>query len=278
MQYKDTNIGKGQLQKLSLNAGEASLDLYSVYDVIVPILIETDSSEWKIIGTGFFITSTCGLLITAKHVVDVVINDDGSQKYPLFIIQCSYEKWYIRPIDKVNIPPNYDFALISCKQLVHKSTKLPYKNRVLPISKTVPQKNDNIHTVSYPCSSVKKIKDGTQNIKLELQPYPGKIKAFYPEIFNPSNDHETYVKRYINTPCFETTMVIHSGASGGPVFNSKGKVFGVNHRGWVSEQDKIDIENRCSFVTPLHLILKFSIESGAPTVEELIKQNKIAMT
>lgn len=53
---------------------------------IFPILKQLESGEWKLIGTGFFIT-VYGVIATAKHVVMDVIDENGAQIHPIAIVQ-----------------------------------------------------------------------------------------------------------------------------------------------------------------------------------------------
>ncbi len=53
-------------------------------DPIFPIITHDDTGEWKLIGTGFYVSSD-GLFVTARHVIDDVLEGDD-QTQPLAIL------------------------------------------------------------------------------------------------------------------------------------------------------------------------------------------------
>jgi hypothetical protein len=56
---------------------------------------------------------------------------------------------------------------------------------------------------------------------------------------------------FLPGPCYQTTMTVIGGASGGPVFNKYGKVIGVNSTGYDGQQ--------ISFVSRIHEALTFKV-------------------
>jgi len=117
-------------------------------------------------------------------------------------------------------------------------------NNILTLSMTSPIVDDPVISFSYPRS---KYICGTQGIeeaclKIQFIESGGKVTAVYP------NRRD---KVLLPGPCFETNLVIWDGSSGGPVFNEKGGVIGVN-------STSFEGEGSC-FVTPINLISKFKL-------------------
>ena len=54
-----------------------------------PLLKHNDAGEWRLVGTGFYISSD-GLFVTAKHVIDDVF-ENGRQVWPLAIMHLRSE-------------------------------------------------------------------------------------------------------------------------------------------------------------------------------------------
>lgn len=77
-------------------------------------------------------------------------------------------------------------------------------------------------------------------------------------------------------PCAQTSMYIHGGASGGPVFDSSGEVFAINSTGF--DNDSV------SFVTPIPAIENLCLDdvftptnpSGRVSVKEIMDGGFIA--
>jgi len=76
----------------------------------------------------------------------------------------------------------------------------------------------------------------------------------------------------LQNSCYQTTMHIESGSSGGPVFND-GYVVGVNS----SSFELTGEEKPISFITPISYILdlQLSIENNIKTIRDLISQKAI---
>ena len=51
-------------------------------DAVFPILRHHASSQWEVVGTGFFITQT-GIFVTAKHVLEAVFDPKGQQTHAI---------------------------------------------------------------------------------------------------------------------------------------------------------------------------------------------------
>ena len=98
-------------------------------------------------------------------------------------------------------------------------------------------------TYAYPKHANLILPDGTQQINFAPTYYDGHIKGYFPL----GRD-----KVLLPGPCYQTSMAIQAGASGGPVFSPNGLVFGVNSTGY----DGTDV----SFVSRIHEIFAISID------------------
>jgi hypothetical protein len=73
--------------------------------------------------------------------------------------------------------------------------------------------------------------------------YDGVIEEYFP------NGRDSV---FLPSPCFQTTINIHSGASGGPVFDEHGKVCGIN-------STSFDGEKNLSFISRIVDILHLRV-------------------
>ena len=76
----------------------------------------------------------------------------------------------------------------------------------------------------------------------------------------------------VRNRCYQTTMLIEHGASGGPVLKND-LVIGINSSGMEVMENEIPI----SFVTPIDLILDLSVPNGKGTItiKELVEGGSI---
>lgn len=122
--------------------------------------------------------------------------------------------------------------------------------------------NDNIMAFGYP--RVEKEVVGTETtFKFTGVWSEGLVKDFCP-------DGSPLLK---NSRCYQTSMHIESGASGGPVFKNS-LVVGINSTGWHLEED----EEPLSYITPIDYIcdLQFELkDSQVVTIKELVKNKFI---
>lgn len=179
------------------------------------------------LGTGFFITRL-GFFMTAKHVLEEVLNQMGEPicNTSLSIIQFKENNtYYYRPIRGFNRHPEADIAIGECYPMSHKKTGEPLFNRVVPLSLTYPFIGEHIYTYAYPGTTVKQESE-TNHVSFNAKFYAGILNEYYPK----GRD-----RVMLPFPCYRTSIVLHGGASGGPVFGQNGKVFGVNSTGFDGE-------------------------------------------
>jgi V8-like Glu-specific endopeptidase len=181
-----------------------------------PILKQLENDHWQLIGTGFFITNN-GVFLTAKHVLRDVLDNSRKQTHPIAAFLFPTTGIYqIRPILKGFFNAEGDVAAGIITNTSHEEKKL--ENPFYGLSLTPMKVGGKIHTFAYP----ETIHNGNE-IVFHGNYYAGEVKEYLPE----GRD-----KTMLPNSCYQTTMNIRGGASGGPVFNTHGVVIGINSTGF----------------------------------------------
>jgi len=233
-------------QKSQHLKGEAPDGLHGFFDldrkdtkgvhVIFPILKQVVPDDFKLIGTGFFIGSF-GLFLSAKHVLRDCFDNKKDQKYPICICQFfpnnQFQFRHILWCSSHNIS---DVAV----GLVEPTSGIE-TNPVLTITTSPPSIGGKVATYAYPKTQVRQA-DSLQILNFDCAFYDGEIVECFPE----GRD-----KTLLPGPCYQTSMVIHGGASGGPVAGRSGRVFGINSTGVE--------ENNISFLSRIDEVLRLPL-------------------
>ena len=213
---------------------------------IVPVIKQDlKLRKFKYIGTAFFISIT-GLLITAKHVLQDVFDEQGKASGPIGICQFLPENEFIlRSFIRGFYYENSDVAIAQLDQPRHKETNEVLKNKILCLSFAKCNVGDDIYTYAYPTS---KILSSGKKHEMIFTPYyfAGQLVKNY---------EKERGSALLKNPCWQTNMYIHSGASGGPVFNKDGMVIGINS---VSDSDL-----SFSFISTLYHVMNLKIKKLA---------------
>lgn len=189
-------------------------------EAVFPILKFESDSQWKLIGTGFFITLN-GIFLTAKHVLMDIIDDAENQKCAASILQLVDDKYYLRNIIGFQIRDNVDVAYGITAPFPASYPKNHNFNKRLSLCPTIANINESVFTYAYPHHKIINMPD-EHTFYFNPQIYPGTITEYFP------NGRD---KVMANFPCYATSIVVHGGASGGPVFNEDGYVIGINSTG-----------------------------------------------
>jgi len=204
---------------------------------IFPIIKETDPEHWEIIGTGFYITAN-GIVATARHVLaDVIDENKKKQKHAIFLAHF-YEKnkFLIRPIVKAILSNEADVALGLPAEFKNDETGELLRSKVLTLTTEIAKTGDRLATFAYPKSYTKQ-----KEIHCWPDYYEGTVTEYYP------NGHIL-----LKEACYQTSINILPGASGGPVFSPDGHVIGINSAGFNGQPD-------ISHVSCISSLLKLSI-------------------
>jgi hypothetical protein len=111
-----------------------------------------------------------------------------------------------------------------------------------------------VSTFAYPNSIIQTSEEG-QVLSFAPQFYEGRIVEHLP------NGRDLVM---LPGPCYRTDMIIHHGASGGPVAGPTGRVFGINSTGFDGTDDFYI--SRIDEVFSLEIITG---ETGTVTVQQL---------
>lgn len=190
----------------------------------------------KLIGTGFWVT-THGHLITAWHVIQDNIGKDGIDEGPICAIQTLRDRTVVvRPLRKSDKHDTFDLAL--------SETVAPFDDEALltiPYLLTLdePPLGSRVHTHSF--LAPEQDFSGERNPGVSTFTFRG--EGFIPEHRLSVNvsymarvGFGTVTERFPNGrdavmlpfPCFQTDMPVYGANSGGPVFDEKGRVCGIN--------------------------------------------------
>jgi len=211
-------------------------------DSIFPIFRQQRTGLWEVVGTGFFITKT-GIFVTAKHVLETLFDHKGTQTHaPALLHLLPSSQYLIRPILRAAMHPTADLAVGVAAPMNHNPTGEPLTNQRLRLTTCQPPVGSRVATYACPNASISIRRDGQQ---IELWPafYEGEVLDYYP------NGRDSVI---LPGPCYRTTILLHGGASGGPVFDIEGRVFAVNSTGFQNE--------RTSFVSAIQDILSLSVD------------------
>jgi len=116
------------------------------------------------------------------------------------------------------------------------------------LSAELPATGERLVTYAYPENKILDFTSTERTPTIKGDYYEGEFLRYVDDSENPS----------MPCPYFETTIEIKSGASGGPVFDTRGRVIGVNCRGW----DFMDTEHEgdnLSYIIPVSQALPITV-------------------
>ncbi len=244
---------------------------------VSPVIVEVEKDRYECLGTCFFITET-GIFITAKHVLeDVYPQKEILEEQKNYLDEEFDAKKTIKISRQVLIPqflPNNQALLRNVVWSVLLSNDdvavgvVEGKNYLKGDRiKTVPlvlsardaKVGDTLFTFAYPKS--RKL----DNLSFDFSPITsiGLVNEHYP------NGRDRVM---LPNPCYQTSINITGGSSGGPVFNALGAVVGINTSG---------IDESIHYVSKINNILDMPVPDGSPdkmiTIQELIKIGKVGV-
>ena len=184
---------------------------------VFPLVKRLPGEHYEFIATGFFISEN-GLFASARHVLDELSEDQLPSNSTLFGVHFLPEGQYV--LRSVVNYATHDVADVGAGKLADAKDQNGnlLKSSPLVLTRTLPEIGDWVFTYAYP--------HATQSLnKINFSPrfYSGQLEE----------EHPTGRDRHMMPgPCCRTSMVIHGGASGGPVFGRNGRVFGINSTGY----------------------------------------------
>jgi hypothetical protein len=183
-----------------------------------PILTHDEQGEWRLIGTGFYV-SPDGLFVTARHVVQDVL-DQGGQVSPLaiFHLRGSFgpEEFLVRPVLQSWVGDSADIALGVAAEATNRVSGEVLSHLRWALSWNVPSVGGRVATYAFPDHALLKTETG-QTIHFGPDLYPGSIQEV--------GDYRNQTMPY---PYVQVDFRIHGAASGGPGVGPDGLVIGAN--------------------------------------------------
>lgn len=231
---------------------------------IFPIFTQTEGAL-RFLATGFFIAKN-GVFATAKHVVV----EDNPYRAPiknLMIVHLYTPGHYIfRPVMRLNVHKNADVAIGVLAPMSHNKTGAQLENKVLRLTTRTPAEGSIAATFAYPNTVVDKNQMST-TIRTDTSWHFGRV------IQHLERGRDS---TFLPNECYRTDIVIPFGASGGPIADKNGLVFGVNSTGFQGTTDSYVSSIRCIFE------LRVPGSDGPegeidPTVGELGKKGFVAI-
>jgi len=217
---------------------------------IFPIVTQQQDGLFVAIGTGFFVAEN-GVFVTAAHVVQAILDQNGNATGPFGIFQfLPNGRYYVRPIHRTTHHRIADVAVGVAAPMDHNGTKAPLPNKLLTLAVEPPILGSRVCTYAYPKTDIQAGRP--QTVRFEPAFFDGQLLEHHP------NGRDKVV---LPGPCFRTTMVVHGGASGGPVVGPDGTVFAINSTGFEDEE--------LSYVSCISEVLDLEIPGvslpGSPT-------------
>ena len=225
---------------------------------IIPLLELIEDREYRRIGTGFFITSS-GVFATAKHVL-LSAHERGRPTFTWQFIPPN--QWHIRPILQFSYHDTADVAIgVSCPS-IHEETGEPLIDVRVRLTQRLHTPGDLVATFAYPSTIIQATEEG-QILSFNPEFYEGRIVEYLP------NGRDRVM---LPGPCYRTDMVIHHGASGGPVSGPSGKVFGINSTGFDGTDD--------FYVSRIDELLSLEITTGESdriNIQQLVDKGVVTL-
>lgn len=219
---------------------------------VIPIMKELEPGVLKIIGTGFYI-SRYGLFLTAAHVLSDVVDQNANAIVPSYVCHSANDREvHLRRIVGTSIYRNVDLAIGQADNYAAKYPESPLINLRAILSGRIPNCGSLVTTYAYPENKHLDFRQSESARIIRSDYYDGK---FLKEVIN--SEHPVLPYRH-----YETSILVKSGASGGPVFHD-GAVIGVNCRGWDFGND----DDALSYIIPVEAAL--DIEVGAIQMPEI---------
>jgi hypothetical protein len=209
----------------------------------------------ELIGTGFFINED-GLFLTARHVIAELRNSEGRIAH---LAYCVHNVDLRRTpvarmidLDSLKTHRHTDIAtgLVTTEQFGKPNTSITEEQlaqvaHYRKLTTDVIPVGTEVWTVAHPRSTVRNIGHKHVNVHLESEMYRGVVEEFFP------NGRDNCK---IPWPCYQTSIDIKGGASGGPVLTSgDGRLFAVNCSSLTTENGG----PRVSWVSSLDALVNF---------------------
>lgn len=200
-----------------------------------PIFKVSPEGVSQLIGTGFWVT-THGHLITAWHVIEDNIGMDGVDEGPIYAVQTLLDRKLIfRSLRKTHKHGTSDLAL--CSTMAPKCDVPPTIPHMLTLDE--PEIGARLHTYAFlsPEQDFSGEKDqGVTSFEFRGMGFIPDLDIRYELSYMARVSLGTVTDWFrdrrddvmLPFPCIQSDMPVYGANSGGPVFDQKGRVCGVN--------------------------------------------------
>jgi Trypsin-like peptidase domain len=185
-----------------------------------PLLTHGPSGSWRLLGTGFYISSD-GLFITARHVITPVLRD-RRQIAPLVILHPLSETGLFgpsdvlyRPITQCWLGEQADVAFGVAAEATNNKTGEVLRHWCWPLSWATPAVGARVATYAFARHTLSE---------------EGRAFHFQPELYrgNVLEAADYRDSAMVPFPYLSVDCRIHGAASGGPLVAGAGTVVGIN--------------------------------------------------
>jgi hypothetical protein len=214
----------------------------------IPILRELEPGCLKIVGTGFYI-SRYGLVVTAKHVVEA-LQETSSTLGPAVVAHLvGKDGLHWRDVKRAHLLKGADVAVLQVDNFMQEYPGNPLENLRCTLSLRMPQPGDSLITYAYPENGVLDVRSGgVPTITGDY--FPGRFQRLTPPTDYPG----------LPFLSFESTIDLKGGASGGPVFDSDGRVVAINCRGFDFRGGEFEGQP-LSWLVPIPYLLELKVDT-----------------
>lgn len=230
-------------------AMNANGDLVDVGSGITPILTRTgEGKKFRVIGTAFFVTRY-GLMVTAKHVLEELLDPVTGELTPAFILENRGTTNTVqRFITRASFSKFFDVAVFQVQNGLEAGRPAGPMNLVPNLSLDVPPVGAQLVSYAFPENRVVDFSAAAIPAVMAADFYQGRFLDYVPA-------NSRGLVRY---PHYETTLEIRSGASGCPVF-CNGSIVGIASTGWTFHEEG-EAQEPLSAVLPIRLLLHVEVE------------------
>lgn len=236
-------------------------ETYQEEPIFPLVTYNSDKNIWRCVGTGFFIQGYGGFA-TAKHVF---FDNDGKHLPTLYAVQTTSKmERHIRLLKHFVVHPEADIAVgfLGKRRLEGGVDVTPEIATSFMLNFEKLNIEDSVRTYAFPLTQTENLEDGEFEFTFEGKWATGKIVDFH-------EDGSPLVRN----KCYQTTMIIEHGASGGPVLKNN-LVVGINSSGMTLPEGEVPV----SFFTPIDLILDLSVpnDNKLISIKDLVANGSIA--
>jgi hypothetical protein len=218
-------------------------------DGVVPILKEVATKRLKVVGTGFYITRY-GLVATAKHVLEDLRAPDAPILLTGFVPHLGPNNTvYLRPIRRAHLLNAADVGVAQVDNFMERYPTAALMNLRPRLSAEFPLAGEPLVTYAYPENEVLDFTREGQIPEIHGDYFQGGFLRYVSDPEHPA----------LKFPYFESTVEVRSGASGGPVFDSHGRIVGITCRGWDFRGGEHEGKH-LSYLVPVSQLLDLEID------------------